>query len=93
MPFRGMLSNLPPFQKLLFTIGTMFLSSFVFLVASFALIRIFYEINLFSDPNIMNDFNNPDVIKSMKLLQVLSGGLGLFIVPAFVVAAMHLHVV
>jgi len=81
-----MLSNLPPFQKLLFAIGIMFLSSFVFLVISFAIIKFHYGINLFSDANILNDFNDPDVINSMKLLQVLSGGIGLFIVPAFVAA-------
>ena len=86
MPIRGMLSNLPPFQKLLFVIGIMFLSSFVFFVASFAVARFYYGINLFSNPDILNDLNNPDVIRSLKVLQVLSGGLGLFIIPAFAAA-------
>ncbi len=86
MALRGMLSNLPPFQKLLFAIGIMFLSSFVFLVISFAIIKFHYGINLFSDTNILNDFNDPAAINSMKLLQILSGGIGLFIVPAFVAA-------
>jgi membrane protease YdiL (CAAX protease family) len=83
MPIKGMLSNLPPFQKLLFAIGIMFLSSFIFLVISFAIIKFHYGINLFSNSDILNDFNNPAVLKSMKLLQVLSGGIGLFIFPAF----------
>jgi membrane protease YdiL (CAAX protease family) len=83
MPFTGMLSNLPPFQKLLFAIGIMFLSSFIFLVISFAIIKFHYGINLFSNSDMLNDFNNPAVLKSMKLLQVLSGGIGLFIFPAF----------
>ncbi|MEP7169036.1 MAG: hypothetical protein ABI855_06650, partial [Bacteroidota bacterium] len=86
MSFKGMLSNLPPFQKLFFAIGIMFLSSFVFLVISFAIIKFHYGINLFSDTNILTDFDNPAVLNSMKLLQVLSGGIGLFIFPAFVAA-------
>ena len=86
MPIRGMLSGLPPFQKLLFVIGMMFLSSFVFLVISFTIINFYYGINLFADANTLKDFSNPAVISSMKLLQVLSGAFGLFIIPAFVAA-------
>lgn len=86
MPFRGMLSNLSPLRKLLFAIGIMFFSSFVFMMISFFIIKFYYGINLFTDTNILSDFNNPAVIKSMKILQVLSGGLGLFIIPAFVAA-------
>lgn len=81
-----MLSNLKPFQKLLFTIGLMLVSSFVFLVLSFVIIKLYYGINLFSDTTILNDYSNPVVLNSMKLLQVLSGGIGLFIFPALAAA-------
>ncbi|MEO5570372.1 MAG: CPBP family intramembrane glutamic endopeptidase [Bacteroidia bacterium] len=56
------------------------------MMISFFIIKFYYGINLFTDTNILSDFNNPAVIKSMKILQVLSGGLGLFIIPAFVAA-------
>ncbi len=39
-----------------------------------------------SDPGIMNDLDNPLVMKSLKLMQILSGGFGMFLMPALICA-------
>lgn len=39
-----------------------------------------------SSPEILNDLDNPDVLSSLKLMQILSGGFGMFLLPALVSA-------
>ena len=82
----GMLASLHPLRKLLFAIGLMFFSMFVFTMISFFIVKYYYSINLFTDSTLLNDFNNPVVINSLKLMQALAGGLGLFIVPVLLAA-------
>ena len=86
MHFRGLLKSVPALQKLLFALFIMLFSTIIFSLIGFLLIKFYFGINVLTDANSLSDFSNPEVIKSMKLMQVLSGELGLFIVPAFACA-------
>lgn len=41
-----------------------------------------YGINVIDDAGALNDLTNPDVISAMKLMQFITTGLGMFLIPA-----------
>lgn len=86
MFLRGTLADRSVLQKLLFVTGIMLLSGIFSLMLSYLLVRLFYGINLASDTGVLNDFDNPAVLSSMKLTQIISGGIGMFLLPAIIAA-------
>lgn len=86
MFFKGALACASPFRKLIFTVGMMLTISFLLSLLSFLLIKIFFGIDLFSNQNYLDNLHDPLIVNSLKLLQILSGSLGLFIIPSLISA-------
>ena len=82
----GVFREFPAFRKFLVLVGITCFSILIFSLISFLLANLVYGINAFSNPGLLSDISNPVIIKSLKLIQVISTGLGMFIIPAFAAA-------
>lgn len=86
MDFRGFFSERPLFNKFLITIGVILLCSGLFTFLGAWMTSSLYGVDILTDPAIINELNDPDVVASLKVLQLLSTGLGMFLVPSLIIA-------
>ena len=86
MDFRGFFSERPLFNKFLIAIGVILLCSGLFTFLGAWMTSSIYGVDILTDPAIINELNDPDVVASLKVLQLLSTGLGMFLVPSLIIA-------
>ena len=78
----GQLEDKPVYRKFLILVSLILFSTLFFSILGGLLTDALYGVNIFSDPGALNDLENPSVLAAMKLLQLLTSGLGMFILPA-----------
>lgn len=83
---RGILSILPPWRKLLITLGIALICSALFWILSLVCIYFLFDVNVLSDRTVLNNFSDKNVLNALKFVQAFGGGIGMFIVPAFICA-------
>ena len=80
MELKGSWKDKSPFAKILLLIGFMMVFTTVFtLIASF-LSNYFFGINIIENQTILENFNDPDVLSSLKLIKIVTS-IGIFILP------------
>lgn len=67
------------------------MSSVILLMTGVAAVKLIYGIDPFADAGALADLSNPLVLSAMKVLQVFSTALGMFLVPAIVTAFLFSH--
>lgn len=67
------------------------MSSVILLMTGVAAVKLIYGIDPFADAGALADLSNPLVLSAMKVLQVFSTALGMFLVPALVTAFLFSH--
>ena len=82
----GIFENKPIYNKFLIVIGIVLFCTGVFTIFGAFLAKIFYNVDVMADPEVLNQLDDPVVLSALKLLQILSTGFGMFIVPAFIIA-------
>ncbi len=86
MELKGFFSERPVFNRFLIVIGVVLLCSGLFTFLGAWITSSLYGVDMLTDPGILNELNDPDVVASLKILQLLSTGLGMFLIPAFIIA-------
>lgn len=87
----GVFSDKPVFRKFLILGGIVAMSSVILLMTGVAAVKLIYGIDPFADAGALADLSNPLVLSAMKVLQVFSTALGMFLVPAIVTAFLFSH--
>lgn len=87
----GVFSDKPVFRKFLILGSIVAMSSVILLMTGVAAVKLIYGIDPFADAGALADLSNPLVLSAMKVLQVFSTALGMFLVPAIVTAFLFSH--
>lgn len=77
--------DMPPYAKLLVTVGFVLLSLILFTVISFVLSIILFPVKIDHLLDPLNNIKQPGVLQALNLMQLISG-IGTFIIPAFFLA-------
>lgn len=80
----GVFSDKPVFRKFLILGGIVAISSVILLMTGVAAVKLIYGIDPLADAGALSDLSNPTVLAAMKVLQVFSTALGMFLIPALV---------
>lgn len=88
-PFRDLApwENRHPFVKILMLLLMALLYTFLFAFIGFICIILINDVNIFTNPNIIQNYNDPNVIKGLKLLQLFNQ-IGMFLLPPIFLALM-----
>jgi len=79
----GLFADKPIYRKFLILGGILILSTIIFSMVGGLLTEFIFGVNILSDPGAATNLKDPNVIASMKLLQVVTTGIGMFLVPSF----------
>lgn len=82
---RNSLSDAHPFSKLIFSLFIILLSFLVTFIIGFLIAIPIFHINILDLSAVLSNYSDPDNIQFLKYLQTLQA-IGLFIVPAFIIA-------
>lgn len=84
----GIFADKPVFRKFLIVVSITLLSTIIFSTAAGLLIDFIYGINIMKDGSALSDFSDPNVVAAMKLMQMLTTGIGMFLLPSLVAASL-----
>jgi uncharacterized protein len=82
----GVFEDKPVYRKFLILVSIVLFSTLVFSMFGALLADALYGVDMINDPNALSDFSDPAVLAAMKLIQVLTSGIGMFIIPALIAA-------
>jgi membrane protease YdiL (CAAX protease family) len=82
----GIFEDKPIFRKILILGGISAISSIILLMTGAVVVRFVYGIDVLGDANSLSDLSNKTVMNAMRILQVFSTGLGMFLIPALIAA-------
>src|SRR2546428_7412146 len=80
---KGFLQNKPFYVQFIFLLCLALASLAVFSTIGLLLMPSLFGINILLNPEILSDYNNPDSIAALKMLQIIQA-IALFIIPALV---------
>lgn len=81
----GFFADKPPYRKFFIVISVVLFCTIVLTVAGSVVVDLLYGVNMM-DPNALSDLENPVVLSAMKMLQLLSTGIGMFLLPSLILA-------
>jgi membrane protease YdiL (CAAX protease family) len=73
------------YSKLLLSVGIILIGAVLFTIISMVAAMAIYGVSMLQLQTLLTDYNNPTAISVLKLIQTISS-VGIFIVPAFVIA-------
>ncbi|MDA3953158.1 MAG: CPBP family intramembrane metalloprotease [Bacteroidales bacterium] len=82
---RNSLSDIHPFSKIIFSLFIILATFLLTFLIGFLFAIPLFHINIADLPNVLTNYTEPENIKFLKYLQTLQA-IGLFILPAFIVA-------
>jgi membrane protease YdiL (CAAX protease family) len=85
MPRTSFFKEMPPYAKLMLSVGFILLSLIICSVLSLALSVVIYHVKMDALLDPLNNIKEPGVFDSLNLMQTISG-IGTFIIPAFFLA-------
>lgn len=80
----GLFADRPIYRKFLILGGVLILSTIIFSMLGGLLTDFIFGVNILTNPGASSDLGDPNVISAMKLLQVVTTGIGMFLIPSFV---------
>jgi hypothetical protein len=80
----GLFADKPIYRKFLILGGVLILSTIIFSMLGGLLTDFIFGVNILTNPGASSDLSDPNVISAMKLLQVVTTGIGMFLIPSFV---------
>jgi uncharacterized protein len=82
---QGIWQENTPYSKLLITVGIVLVSTMAFTFISMVTAMALFNIGVEDLQNVITDFDNPDSVSILKLIQTLTS-LGSFVIPPFILA-------
>lgn len=88
MLLSGLFATASPLRKFLLLAGMVLTSTVIFSMLGGLITGALYGVDVLSDRNAMSNLGDPKVIAAMKLLQLITTGIGMFVVPSLLAAWM-----
>jgi uncharacterized protein len=85
MELKGSWQDKSPFIKILLLVGFVFILTTLFTFIASFFTGYFFGINIMEDPQVLQDYERPEVMASLKLIQMITS-LGIFILPPVIAA-------
>ncbi len=82
----GFFADKPTYRKFLIVVSVVLFCTLIFSMLGALIIDAFYGVNMISDPSALSDLDNPNTLAAMKLLQLISTGIGMFLLPSLLLA-------
>src|SRR5688572_29629609 len=82
----GFFEDKPVYRKFLIVVSLVIFSTITFSMLGALIADALYGINIFKDPTALGNLEDPNVLAALKLMQLLSTGIGMFLVPSIVLA-------
>ena len=82
----GFFEDKPVYRKFLIVVSLVLFSTILFSMIGALLTDALYGINIIKDPGALSNLDDPNVLNAMKLMQLLSTGIGMFLVPSLIIA-------
>jgi uncharacterized protein len=76
------------FRKFLILVSILLLSTIVFSMVGGLLAEWVYGIEMLNNPSALSNLEDPNVVSAMKLLQLITTGIGMFLVPSVFAAVL-----
>ena len=74
------------YRRFLIVVSLVLFSTIIFSMLGALLADALYGINIMKDPTALGDLDNPIVLDALKLMQLISTGIGMFLVPSLLLA-------
>lgn len=82
----GFFADKPTYRKFLIVVSIVLFCTLIFSMLGALIIEAIYGVNMISDPSALSDLDNPNTLAAMKLLQLISTGIGMFLLPSLLLA-------
>ncbi len=82
--FSGLFKDKPILNKFFIVIGVVLLVTGVLTIGTAFLCKILYGVDMMSSPDILSQTDDPAVLSSLKLIQTIGTGIGMFVIPGFI---------
>src|SRR5687768_18486168 len=82
----GFFADKPTFRKFFIVISIVLFCTLIFLIIGALLVDAIYGISIITDPAALNNLDDKRVLEAMKLMQLVSTGIGMFLVPSLLLA-------
>lgn len=86
MLLTGLFATASSLRKFLLLAGIVLTSTVIFSLVGGLITSSLYGVDVLSDRNAMSNLEDPKVIAAMKLLQLITTGIGMFVVPSLLAA-------
>ncbi len=84
----GLFEDKPVYRKFLILVFIILLNTIIFSLIGGLLTDALYGINMMENPEVLSNLEDPAVVGAIKLLQIFTTGLGMFIIPAIVASVL-----
>jgi len=81
----GFFADKPIYRKFLIVVSVVLFSTLIFSMLGALLVDLLYGVNMM-DPAALNNLDDPGTLAALKLLQLLSTGIGMFLLPSIILA-------
>ncbi len=82
----GFFADKPTYRKFLIVVSVVLFCTVIFSMVGALIVDAVYGVNMISDPSALSDLRNPNTLAAMKLLQLISTGIGMFLLPSLLLA-------
>jgi len=82
----GLFADKPTYRKFLIVVSIVLFCTLLFSIAGALMVNVLYGVDVIADPAAFNDLENPMVLAALKLMQLLSTGIGMFLLPSLILA-------
>jgi len=80
----GLFEDKPVYRKFLILVFIILLNTIIFSFIGGLLTDALYGINMMENPNALSNLEDPAVVGALKLLQIFTTGLGMFLIPSII---------
>ncbi len=80
----GLFADKPVYRKFLILVSLILFSTIIFSLCGGLVVEYLYGFDVINDAASLSDFGNPEVVSALKVLQLITTGLGMFLVPSLV---------
>ncbi len=82
----GFFEDKPVYRKFLIVVSLVLFSTIIFSMLAALIADALYGINILKDPTALGNLEDPNVLDALKMMQLLSTGIGMFLVPSIILA-------
>jgi uncharacterized protein len=82
----GLFADRPPYRKFLILVSVVLLSTITFSLLGGLMVNALFGVDVISDTSLLGNLDDPLVVSAIKMLQLITTGLGMFVIPSVISA-------